>query len=131
MGHWFFSSYSSFVSNCFSEEAEVIRESVLFPYFDAVCLSYEEGVMKPDIEIYHRCVSKLGVRLEECMYVGDGGSHELEIARALNMIPVQAVWYLKDVANHPRKRMPEFMQLETPMQVTEYVVERNKKVTNI
>lgn len=25
------------ISNCFSEEAEVIRESVLFPYFDEVC----------------------------------------------------------------------------------------------
>ena len=109
------------ISNCFSEEAEVIRESVLFPYFDAVCLSYEEGVMKPDIEIYHRCVSKLGVRLEECMYVGDGGSHELETARALNMISAQAVWYLKDGTNQPRKRMPEFMQLETPMEVIKYI----------
>ena len=29
------------ISNCFSEEAEGIREGILFPYFDAVCLSYE------------------------------------------------------------------------------------------
>lgn len=29
------------ISNCFSEEVVVIKKSVLFPYFDAVCLSYE------------------------------------------------------------------------------------------
>lgn len=29
------------ISNCFSEEAAVIRRSVLFSYFDAVCMSYE------------------------------------------------------------------------------------------
>ena len=118
------------ISNCFSEEAEAIRESILFPYFDAVCLSYEEGVMKPEAEIYHRCVSKLGVRLEECMYVGDGGSYELETARALNMVPAQAVWYLKDGTNQPRKRMPEFMQLETPMEVIKYI-EKEKEYGNI
>ncbi len=118
------------ISNCFSEEAEVIRDSVLFPYFDAVCLSYEEGIKKPDKEIYHRCVSKLGVRLDECMYVGDGGSYELETAKALSMIPAQAVWYLKDGTNQPRKRMPEFMQLETPMEVIRYI-EKEKEYGNI
>lgn len=118
------------ISNCYSEEAQVIRESVLFPYFDAVCLSYEEGIMKPDVEIYHRCVTKLGVRLEECMYVGDGGSYELETARALHMIPGQAVWYLKEAENHPRKRMPEFMQLETPMEVIRYI-EKEKEYGDI
>ena len=36
------------ITNCFSEEAKLIRESELFPYFDASCLSWEEGVRKPD-----------------------------------------------------------------------------------
>lgn len=30
-------------TNCFSEEAEVIRNSILIPFFDAVCMSFEEG----------------------------------------------------------------------------------------
>ena len=114
------------ISNCFSEEAEGIRESILFPYFDAVCLSYEEGVMKPDEEIYYKCISKLGIQLDECLYVGDGGSYELETARKLGMIPGQAVWYLKDGTNQPRKRMPEFMQLETPMRIIEYLRDENE-----
>ena len=47
------------ISNCFSEEAEVIRRSVLFPYFDAAILSYEQGVQKPDEEIYKREMRRL------------------------------------------------------------------------
>jgi hypothetical protein len=38
----------------------------------------------------------LGVMPEECLYVGDGGSYELESALSFGMHPVQAVWYLKD-----------------------------------
>ena len=32
------------ISNCYSEEAVLIRESQLFPYFDETCLSYELGM---------------------------------------------------------------------------------------
>ena len=31
------------ISNCFSEEAMVIKKSVLYPFFDAACLSFDEG----------------------------------------------------------------------------------------
>ncbi len=47
------------ISNCFSEETKVIRESVLFPYFDVVFSSYEQGLVKPDKEIFYRCLQKL------------------------------------------------------------------------
>ena len=109
------------ISNCFSEEAKLIRESVLFPYFDEVCLSYEEGVKKPDEEIYHRCMSRLGVKAEECIYVGDGGSNELQTARKLGMKPLQAVWYLKDGTLQASKRMDDFVQVESPMDIFEYI----------
>lgn len=32
------------ISNCFSEEVEAIRNSELFPYFDATYLSFEQGL---------------------------------------------------------------------------------------
>ena len=66
------------ISNCFSEEAMVIRESCLFPFFDAAYLSYEQGVQKPDKEIFTRCLSKLQVLPQECLYIGDGGSKMME-----------------------------------------------------
>lgn len=105
------------ISNCFSEESAVIRRSVLYPYFDAVCLSFDEGVKKPDPAIFRRCLQRLNVQPGECLYVGDGGSGELEAARQLGMQPVQAAWYLKAGTHQPCGRKAEFMQLETPMDV--------------
>lgn len=109
------------ISNCFSEEAEVIRRSILFPYFDAVFLSYEQGVQKPDVEIFQRCVDKLSVKPEECVYVGDGGSFELEAAKDFGMTAVRAVWYLKEEAGQILKRKHEFLQAETPLEVIKYL----------
>lgn len=109
------------ITNCYSEETEVIRESVLYPYFDVPCFSYELGWMKPDERIYEDCMNKLGVCAEECLYVGDGGSYELETARKVGMDAAQAVWYLKDGTNQPAKRKPEFWKLETPMSVIDYL----------
>lgn len=111
------------ISNCFSEETMIIRNSVLWQYFDAPFLSYEQGLAKPDEEIFHRCVAELGVKPEECLYVGDGGSHELETAEKLGMKPVQAVWYFKEGTNQPSKRKPEFYQAESPMEVLRHLDE--------
>lgn len=112
------------ISNCFSEEAAVIRRSVLFPYFDAVCLSYEEGIKKPDTKIYARCLEKLYVGADECLYVGDGGSFELEAADKIGMHTAQAVWYLQDGIGQPVGRKADFLQLETPMKVLDYILEK-------
>ena len=109
------------ISNCFSEEAYVIRNSELFPYFDAVYLSYEQGVQKPDVEIYRRCLQELSVKAEECLYVGDGGSYELETARSLGMHALQAVWYLKEGTAQPAMRKTEFKQLESPMEILDFL----------
>lgn len=107
------------ITNCFLEEAEYIRQSELYPFFHTAMLSCVEGVAKPDEAIFHRCTAGLGVAPQECLYVGDGGSRELETAQALGMKAAQAVWYLKEGTLQPKGRMPEFAQLETPMAVLE------------
>lgn len=109
------------ISNCFSEEAEVIRKSELFPYFDAVYLSYEQGIQKPDEEIFERCMGYLSVKADECLYVGDGGSFELETAKKLGMTAVQAVWYLKEGTTQPSKRKQDFFQFENPLDVLNHL----------
>ncbi len=108
------------ISNCFSEEVEAIRESILFPYFDVACLSFEKKVQKPDEAIFIGCMKELEVMPQECLYVGDGGSFELEAASKLGMNVLQATWYLKEGTWQPAKRKPEFTQAETPMEVVEY-----------
>lgn len=111
------------ISNCYSEEVEAIRNSELFPYFDAVYLSYEQGVWKPDEEIFRRCMEGLSVKAEECLYIGDGGSHELETARKLGMTAAQAAWYFKEEFVQLAERKEDFVQLKVPMDVLKYLTE--------
>lgn len=105
------------ISNCFSEEAMVIKKSVLYPYFDAVCLSFDEGLQKPNPAIFKMCLEKLNVQAEYCLYIGDGGSNELEAAEMVGMKATQAVWYLKEDTCQPSKRKSQFRQLEAPLDV--------------
>lgn len=106
------------ITNCFSEEARLIRESVLFPFFDAPCLSYEMGVRKPDPGIFHRCLELLDVPPACCLYVGDGGSRELETAEALGLHPVQAVWYRRpEFECYQAAIRPAYPQISQPMQI--------------
>lgn len=109
------------ISNCFSEEAEVIRKSIVAPYFDALCLSWDLGVQKPDLEIYRRCTELMNVKPEECLYIGDGGSQELEAARSFGMMTAQAAWYLKEESLQPAARKEGFVQLENPLDVLTFI----------
>ena len=109
------------ISNCYAEEAKVIRESELFPFFDRAYFSCEQGVAKPDAEIFERCMRDLDVKPEECLYIGDGGSRELETTTALGMKAVQAVWYLQEGSTQLSKRLVNFLQAETPLEVLNYL----------
>lgn len=109
------------ISNCFSEEAVVIRNSILAPYFDAIYLSYEQGVKKPDKEIFIRCINELDVKAEECLYIGDGGSQELEASSTLGMHALQATWYLKEGTMQISKPRIDFTNLKTPLEVLDHV----------
>lgn len=113
--------YIGLISNCFSEEVEAIKNSELFPYFDATFLSFEQSLQKPEKEIFIRCMNKLSVSADECIYVGDGGSFELETASQIGMKAVQAVWYLKEGTLQPASRKKEFIQAETPFEIFKYI----------
>ena len=114
------------ITNCYFEESDVIRKSVFFDFFDSVCMSCEVGFKQPDVGIFQMCMKELSVAPEECLYIGDGGSFELETARVLGMHPLQATWYLKDGANQPAKRKMEFLQAEKPLDVCLFMNEFNE-----
>jgi len=109
------------LSNCFDEEAEAFRESQLRPYFDEVTLSCEVRMKKPEHRIFEHCIKSLGVQPEECLYIGDGGSHELEAAREMRLRPYQAVWYLKENSVQPVSRLSGYEHLESPMDVLKLI----------
>ncbi len=107
---------TAIVSNCSSEEVQVIRESELFRYFDEVVLSYEVHMKKPDHPIYEVAAKRLGVRPDECFFVGDGGSDELPGAKNAGMTAIQAKWYTNRL---PQKRetIGDFPVAEEPSEV--------------
>ena len=113
---------TALISNCYYEEREAIKSSELYPLFDTVCMSCEVKIKKPDDKIFMLCAERLGVRPEECLYVGDGGSHELDAARANGMRPLQAVWYLKDGLDQPCGRLDGFDHAESPMDVVTFAL---------
>jgi putative hydrolase of the HAD superfamily len=82
------------ISNCSSEEVTVFKNSAIYPFFDAVVLSYEAGIVKPDTPIYKLCSERLGVEPGECLFVGDGGSDELWGAENAGMKSLRAMWFL-------------------------------------
>lgn len=108
------------VSNCSSEEVQAIRQSRLYSYFDQVILSYEVKMKKPDRRIYMKAAELLGVGPDECIFVGDGGSNELEGAKMAGMKAIQAKWYTD---RHPYKRdtIDGFAAEEEPLAILKYV----------
>ena len=76
------------VSNCSSDVRDMITTSGLAGLLDAVVLSAEVGLMKPDPAIYARAAADLHLPPEDCLYVGDGHDDELTGAAAAGMTPV-------------------------------------------
>jgi HAD superfamily hydrolase (TIGR01509 family) len=77
------------VSNCSSEVGELWEESPFGGLFDAVVLSADVGVCKPDERIYRIALERLGVEPEEAIFVGDGHSDELAGAERVGMRAIQ------------------------------------------
>lgn len=62
--------------------------------FDVILFSAEEGVAKPDLEIYRRALSRLGVMAEETIFVDDWLPN-VEAARTLGIHAVHHTGSLK------------------------------------
>lgn len=69
------------LSNCDEREIRRWPDSPLAQYFDAVCFSCDIGFTKPSPTAFTIVLERLGTSPREAVYVGDGGSNELEGAR--------------------------------------------------
>ena len=112
---------TAIISNCSQEEMMGLPESKICQYFDEIILSYETHMKKPDACIYELAAVRLGVDLQECIFVGDGGSNELLGAKAVGMTAIQAKWYTNQL---PIKRdsIEGFLVAEDPHQIIEYLL---------
>jgi len=76
------------ISDC-TYEATVIWENTPFPaLFDVVVFSCLVGLRKPNVSIYQMATERLRVNPHNCLYIGDGGSHELTGASQAGMNPI-------------------------------------------
>jgi putative hydrolase of the HAD superfamily len=84
------------VSNIFPYEADITEHVGLRPLLDAVVLSCDIGVCKPDARIYLAGADALSAAATECVFVGDGMSRELSGARAVGMTAVRIDRSIRD-----------------------------------
>ena len=83
------------VSDAGADDVESWERSPLQSRLDATIFSYQLGVRKPDPRIYAHALNSVGVRAEEALFVGDGGSDEHRGARAVGISPVLVTRFLE------------------------------------
>jgi len=79
---------TALVSDCSPETPAVWPDTAFATFFDATVFSCTAGVKKPDPRIYLMATEQLGVEAKDCLYIGDGSSHELTGALRAGMYPV-------------------------------------------
>ncbi|GID25168.1 HAD family hydrolase [Paractinoplanes brasiliensis] len=89
---------TALISDCTHELPAFLPSLPVAPLLDATIYSVRLGICKPDPRIYLAACEQLDVAPRECLYVGDGGSHELTGAAAVGMTPVRLA--APDLANH-------------------------------
>jgi len=96
--------------------------SALSGLFDVEIFSCDAGCAKPEPEIFHACLQALGLAAAECVFIGDGGSDELQGARAVGLRTVFASGVIEElwperiaarraVADHHVRWIPEVLPL--------------------
>jgi putative hydrolase of the HAD superfamily len=92
------------ISNADVMEMAAWSECPIRNQFDSTLFSCEVGCAKPEPEIYHRSLRELGVTPAEAVFVGDGGSGELQAARNVG---ITAVMFAGIVRKYSPERVPE------------------------
>jgi HAD superfamily hydrolase (TIGR01549 family) len=81
------------ISNGFKEDVLPWPDWSLAPAFPCTVFSCDEGVAKPNPEIYLRALHRMGVAPEVTMYIGDGGDNELAGAEQAGLRACRAAWF--------------------------------------
>ena len=108
------------VSNADVMEVAAWHESPLRGMFDVEAFSCHVGSVKPEPEIYCYGLGRLGLEARDCIFVGDGGSRELEGAKAVGMRTVlvygviEELWpdviaARRELADHSIRFVPELL----------------------
>ncbi|WP_408635464.1 HAD family hydrolase [Phytohabitans suffuscus] len=89
---------TALVSDCTHELPELLPTLPVAGLLDACAYSVHIGQCKPQHGIYLEACARVGVPPSDCLYVGDGGSHELTGAVELGMTAVRLT--APDLSHH-------------------------------
>ncbi|GGH76757.1 putative hydrolase of the HAD superfamily [Pullulanibacillus pueri] len=106
------------ISNCAPEEVYSWNNCLLADIFDDVVFSYEVKQRKPQPDIYYTACGHLKVAPNECIFIGDGGSNELQGASDVGMKAYHATWYQPPFIS---EKMTGFPKLESPTQILQLI----------
>jgi len=73
------------ISDCSAEVPAIWNETPLAPLVDVAIFSCLVGMKKPDPRIYQLTADQLGIKPQNCLYIGDGSSQELTGASQVGM----------------------------------------------
>lgn len=104
------------LSNCTEEEVKAWERCALAPYFDDAVFSYRTGYAKPDKAIYELSLRNLGVEPHEAVFIGDGGSRELDGAAAAGLQAFHATWF---IPAHISEKFTGYEKLVQPQDLLE------------
>ena len=76
---------TALISNCSADVPDLWPTTPYAELIDEPLFSCVEGLVKPDFDLYLRACERLDVGPEDCVYVGDGGNHELTGAARAGM----------------------------------------------
>jgi putative hydrolase of the HAD superfamily len=98
-------------NNVASEQLEKIETCGMAPWLDAVIISEQVGVAKPDPRIFALALDRLGVAPDAAVMVGDNWAIDVVGARAAGL---RAIWFNRLAAPSPDPAIPEIRALEPP-----------------
>ncbi len=99
------------LSNADVCEIQGWNHSPLAPFFDHAIFSCHVGFVKPEPEIYDHAVKLSGASKDECLFIGDGGSDELNGAKNYGIASCFTSEFIKDLwPEHiePRKLIADY-----------------------
>ncbi|MGC1215341.1 MAG: HAD family hydrolase [Micromonospora sp.] len=77
------------ISDCTHELPAFLPQLAVAPLLDVRVFSVQVGRCKPDPTLYLAACGRLGLAPADCLYVGDGGSHELTGAERAGLTAVR------------------------------------------
>lgn len=98
-------------NNLLAEQREKMQQCGLTPYVDALVVSEEAGISKPDPAIFEIALARLHAAPGEAVMIGDSWAADVEGARAAG---IHAIWFNPDglASPDPGLGVPELRVME-------------------